>query len=194
MYLWFKKKYVIIFDLDGTLIETDKANFLSYKYSIKKIKNIEIKEYKNKRFTRDDLYKFNFTQKEINLILDIKNKIYVNYLKNTNLFVGSLNILTKFKKRNLIIILATNSSKIRADLLLEYYNLKSFFDYIFYKENYLNNNKFEFICNYLNLKKDKIIVFENEIQEIEKAISIGIDKNNVFNLQKGECGEKIYNT
>ena len=104
-----------------------------------------------------------------------------------------MDILTKFKKRNSIIILATNSSKIRANLLLEYYNLKSFFDYIFCKEDYLNNNKFEFVCNYLNLDKDKILVFENEKKEIENAISIGIDKNKVFNLPKGEFDERICN-
>lgn len=195
MYLWVKKKDVIIFDLDGTIIETDKANFLSYKCAIKQVKNIDIdiKEYQNKRFTRVDLYKFNFTQKEIKFIIDIKNKIYASYLKDTNLYSSILDILTKFKKRNSIIILATNSSKIRANLLLEYYNLKSFFDYIFCKEDYLNNNKFEFVCNYLNLDKDKILVFENEKKEIENAISIGIDKNKVFNLPKGEFDERICN-
>ena len=179
--------------MDGTIIDTDKANFISYKYAIKQIKNIDIKEYQNKRFTRVDLYKFNFTQKEINLIIEVKNKIYVNYLKYSNLFFNSLDILSKCKKRNLTIILATNSSKIRANLLLEYYNLKSFFDYIFYKEDYLNNNKFEFVCDYLNLNKDKILVFENEKKEIENAISIGIDKNKVFNLPKGEFDERICN-
>jgi len=179
--------------LDGTIIDTDKANFISYKYAIKQIKNIDIKEYQNKRFTRVDLYKFNFTQKEIKFIIDIKNKIYASYLKDTNLYSSILDILTKFKKRNSIIILATNSSKIRANLLLEYYNLKSFFDYIFCKEDYLNNNKFEFVCNYLNLDKDKILVFENEKKEIENAISIGIDKNKVFNLPKGEFDERICN-
>jgi len=47
----------LIFDLDGTLIDTDKANFLSYQEAIKNVKNIDLKSIyqDSKRFTREKL-------------------------------------------------------------------------------------------------------------------------------------------
>jgi len=44
------------------------------------------------------------------------------------------------------------------------------------------NNKFQYVCDYLNLDLNKVYIFENDELEIEKAISIGIEKDKIFNL------------
>ena len=89
----------LIFDLDGTLVETDKANFLSYKYAIKKVLNIDIKFDKNNRFTRQELNKFKITDDEFQQIVKLKNNIYYNYLNTTHLKFENLKIIKKFYKK-----------------------------------------------------------------------------------------------
>jgi len=42
-------KTYLIFDLDGTLIDTDEANFLSYQEAVKNIKNIDLKLIYNRK-------------------------------------------------------------------------------------------------------------------------------------------------
>ena len=46
--------FILIFDLDGTLVDTDIANLLSYKDAIQQIMKIDINLslYSNQRFTR----------------------------------------------------------------------------------------------------------------------------------------------
>jgi len=50
-------KTYLIFDLDGTIINTDEANFLSYREAVDKIKTIDLNLLykKNERFTREKL-------------------------------------------------------------------------------------------------------------------------------------------
>ncbi len=160
----------LIFDLDGTIIDTNEANFLSYKETIDKVKNLDLNllYYENKRFTREKLELVipNLTTKEFKSIIKIKNDIFYKYLPNTKLNTTVLNIIKKFFKTNKI-ILATNSHKIRADLLLKHYNLFNIFDKKYYEEDYVNNSsKYQYILNNLNINLNNIIVFEDKYNEI----------------------------
>ncbi len=179
-------KMFLIFDLDGTIIDTDEANFLSYKEAIYKVKRIDLNLLycKNERFTREKLKLLipNLTNEEFKSIIKIKNDIYYKYLPDTKLNFTVLDIIKKFSKTNKI-ILATNSHKIRADLLLKYYNLFNIFDKKYYRENYKNNsNKYQYILNNLNINLNNIIIFENNYNEISKAIDLGILSEKFINL------------
>ena len=48
-------KNILIFDLDGTIVNTDKANFLAYKEAVREIKNIDLSSvhdnFPNQRFS-----------------------------------------------------------------------------------------------------------------------------------------------
>jgi beta-phosphoglucomutase-like phosphatase (HAD superfamily) len=52
-------KNILIFDLDGTIVNTDKANFLAYKEAVREIKNIDLSSvhdnFPNPRFSRSKL-------------------------------------------------------------------------------------------------------------------------------------------
>ena len=94
-------------------------------------------------------------------------------------------ILHKYQNKNKV-ILVTNSNKNRAVSTLNYHNLIDKFD-DFYFGQILNDeeqiNKFEkLILNNRNII-DKFILFENEIEEIQKAILMGIPPKNIIRIK-----------
>lgn len=193
-----KEKTYLLFDLDGTIIDTDKANFLSYQEAIKNVKNIDLKSIynDNKRFTREKLNLIipNLTIQEFEKIVKLKTNIFKANLKYTVVNTYILEIINRFSKTNKI-ILATNSHKIKADLLLNYYNIFNLFDKKYYKESYVNqDNKYQYIINNLNIKLNDMIIFEDNNNEIYKAIELGVPIENIINPSiKGEkCYEQIH--
>lgn len=178
-------KTYLIFDLDGTLIDTDEANFLSYQEAIKNIKNIDLKSIYNssERFTREKLNLMipNLTAQEFKKIVELKTNIFQKNLKYTVLNTSIFQIMDKFSKTNKI-ILATSSHKIKADLLLNHYNLFNLFDKKYYKESYVNqDNKYQYITNDLNINFNDIIIFEDNYNETCKALDLGILSENIIN-------------
>jgi len=71
-------KTILLFDLDGTLIDTDKANFLAYKSAIFKIINIEIEDIYKERINRTLIKEIliDTSDELISEIVLVKEKIY----------------------------------------------------------------------------------------------------------------------
>jgi FMN phosphatase YigB (HAD superfamily) len=185
-----QKKEVILFDFDGTLINTDEANFLAYKEAVLKIKNIDLSALKLnvKRFTKEIIKNIfpDINAVEYKQIITIKNSVYKKYINKTSINTWALDIIKKFHKTKKI-ILTTNGSVSRVDLVLKHYNIMDLFGYKFYKENYDQAiSKFGFALNYLRIDPELAIMFENERKEVCKAISCGILSENIIKIQ----GEK----
>lgn len=180
--------YTLLIDLDGTLIDTDYANFISYQESIYEITNIHINDLKNERFTREILRKYipRLTLIEINKIIDLKNNLFSKNLHLTNLNISLVNLIKKYAKKNKI-VLATNSHKERAQSLLEYFNIIDLFDFIFFKEDFeeINESKVQYVLNYFGISPKKLIIFENEEFIINDALSLGVPENNINYFNKG---------
>ncbi len=137
----------------------------------------------------------NITVTDLEKIIEIKTNIFYNFLQNTKLNIAVLDIIKKFSKTNKI-ILATNSHKIKAEALLRHYTLSSIFDKKYYKESYthLKGNKYQYVLKDLNIKPNNVILFEDNQDEIKKAIILNIPSENIINLPKGEKNyEEIYN-
>ena len=179
-------KTYLIFDLDGTLVSTNEANFLSYQEAIKNVKNIDLNLIydKKERFTRDKLNIIipDLTVQEFKEIIILKTNLFQKYLKHTVLNASISEIINNFYTINQV-ILATNSHKIKADSLLKYYNLFNIFDKKYYKESYIESkdNKYQYILNDLNIAPSNAIIFEDDHNEIYKAISLGILSTNIIN-------------
>jgi FMN phosphatase YigB (HAD superfamily) len=177
-------KTILLFDLDGTLIDTDKANFLAYKSAIFKITNIEIEDIYKERINRTLLKDIliDTSDELISKIVLFKEKIYSEYLSHTTLIIENYRLLLKHSNTNKI-YLVTNCRKNRALQLLDYHNIISYFtDFIFRDENIENKylNKYETATRQLDLNKKDILIYENEIVEIEKAIKIGIKQTQII--------------
>src|SRR5690606_18952569 len=174
--------------MDGTLIDTNFANFLSYKKAIQQVTKSEIDLAYNpdERFNREVLKATIPNLKEIDynrLILD-KEKFYNDFLSETKLNKKIYDILFRYSETNRT-ILVTNCREKRANATLDYYRIRDKFEDIIYRQlSKADNriNKFSHAISQLAISPQSIILFENENREIEDAIKAGIVKHNIFKI------------
>jgi beta-phosphoglucomutase-like phosphatase (HAD superfamily) len=172
---------VLFFDLDGTLVDTDYANFLAYRKAVDCVtKSVHDIVYDaDRRFNRTVLKNAlpNLTKEEYQLIISQKEKCYVDYLPETKLITETAEILYKYATSNTI-VLVTNCRKDRALATLNYHNLTDKCKHLFFRrlgENGVKINKFQNAIQSLGIPPELIIAFENEVAEIADAKQAGIE-------------------
>ncbi|WP_075591137.1 HAD hydrolase-like protein [Labilibacter marinus] len=177
---------ILFFDMDGTLIDTDYANFLSYKNSIQTAISIDKKiEYNSKvRFNRTSLKTVfpDLTTNEYEKIIQDKEKNFSKHLSHTTLKSAAVDILNQYSITNKT-VLVTNCREDRALLTLDFHNLTNKFNNLFFRQSIKNGNhinKYQHAITTLNVSVNKIIVFENEIREIDDALKTGIPIKNII--------------
>lgn len=178
---------VLLFDMDGTLVDTDFANFLSYKSAIKSVVGLdnEIQYNPNERFNRTTLKAIfpNLSDQQYNKIVLQKEENYIEYLSQTSLKNSVVEILMQYSKTNKI-VLVTNCREDRALKTLDYHGLTDKFSDIFFREISDDSriNKYEKVISRLSLSAQSVLVFENEKQEISDAILAGISIDNILSI------------
>lgn len=179
---------ILFFDMDGTLVDTNSANYLSYKKAIQQViqSDIDISYNPNERFNREVLKRVipNLTKAEYEKIIQLKNKLYMEHLPETKLNDLVADILKKYSKTNKT-ILVTNCRKERAFMTLEYHNLIDKFSHKFYQQKTDNGNKLNKYGNALitlKISPISVFVFESEKSEITTAIFAGIPDKNIINI------------
>lgn len=171
---------ILFFDMDGTLIDTDLANFLSYKKAINSVTKSDnnLTYNPDKRFNRSNLKNAvpNLTESEYEKIIREKEEYYNDFIHETKLNTEIADILIKYSKTNKT-ILVTNCRKDRAMTTLKHFELDDKFSNIFCREFGDNNkkvNKFQKAISKLGVPPNLVIAFENEESEIADAKNAGI--------------------
>ena len=185
-----KANTVLFFDMDGTLIDTNLANFLSYKKAINSVTKSEndLTFNPDKRFNRSNLKIAipNLTETEYEKIIQEKEECYDDFLHETKIVEEVADILYKYSKSHKT-VLVTNCRKERALTTLNHFGLADKFSDIFYRQftdNEKKINKFQNAISILGVPPNIIVAFENEETEILDAMQVGILRENIFNLIK----------
>ncbi|MBZ4033808.1 HAD family hydrolase [Flavobacterium sp. 17A] len=177
----------LFFDMDGTLINTNYSNFLSYKSAILSVTETEfnLTYNPNIRFNRSTLEQTcNLSEEDYYKIIKEKEECYINFLHETLLNQEVVDILYKYMKTNKT-VLVSNCREERAIMTLNYHGLHDKFSNLFFRQLEQNNkkiNKYEYAIKVLNISPNSVLIFENEISEIEDAIQAGINPYNVIKL------------
>ena len=171
---------ILFFDMDGTLIDTDLANFLSYKKAINSVTKSDnnLTYSPDKRFNRSNLKNAvpNLTKSEYEKIIQEKEEYYNDFIHEAKLKTEIADILFKYSKTNKT-VLVTNCRKDRSTTTLKHFGLDNKFSNIFYREFDDNNkkvNKFQKAISKLGVPPNLVIAFENEESEIADAKNAGI--------------------
>lgn len=179
------EKTIFFIDLDGTLVDTNYANYLAYHYAIKQILGFELSYDKRKRFIRSDLNKIfpNIKKSDLKKIIRLKENKYKNYLDTTKVNEYLFQLLERFYK-NKKIILVTKCHKQRAEETLSYHNLNHYFSNKVFSKG---GNKYKEAIDNLELSASSIVVFEDDDIEIENAVKAGVPKQNIQKITQYTC-------
>lgn len=175
----------LLFDLDGTLISTDYANFLSYKKALEHVKNssVNIAYDSTKRLNRTEIKNLfpDLSTGEFDLIIELKENLYHMYLDNTKLNSAVARNLDNLSQD--VIVLVSHSRRARATMLLQYHNIIDKFTHRYCWEDIKCTNKFQYALSELNINPNYVIAFENDEAEIAEAISAGIPATNIIQVE-----------
>lgn len=171
---------ILFFDMDGTLVDTNLANFSAYKKALDSVLQTDTKLIYNPqhRFNRGVL-KANFphlTDIVIEKVIQVKEGLYDEFLNETTLIDENIEVLLKYSKTNQT-YLVTNCRKDRALKTINHFGLKEKFTNVFYRifdDNNKKVNKFENALSILGVPPNIVIAFENEEVEITDAKNAGI--------------------
>ena len=172
------------FDMDGTLVETDKANFLAYNEACQIVlgQDFSALELSGKRFNGTVLSQVLTNTDEFTLkrIKTLKNKLFEKYLSET--FVNS-DVVETFIKLSVhkTIVLVTNSILKRAAQTLRYHELDMFVDIMLCSDDRgPNQSKYQHALDFLGASPIQVEVYENEDKEVKQALQAGISATKIY--------------
>lgn len=173
-----KKEYILLFDFDDTLLDTNLANNEAYKYALWKVtgKSDYIQLANARRITRKDIAKLpDITPQMVETIVQEKKNNYRYKITYTAPYITH-EILKRHSAYTPCYVITT-ADKERVQQLDQYYQLGRFVkDYLFVDEA----DKYKNIARRLNVEPSQIILFEDKEEAINNAIKNGILQENII--------------
>lgn len=170
-----KHKLTLFFDLDGTLVYTDKVNTLAYQYALQRIVG---KDYQPTlaRITRNEL-KNHLDTKSLQEVIRLKCQIYNELVGETTINHEVVELLKEYRQPCQCYLI-TASHKNRAEITLKHHGLDKLVSKKFFCAGV--KNKYQYALKKLCIDGNLTFVFENELSEAFKASSAGIPKKHIY--------------
>lgn len=183
-----KKGKLALFDLDGTLFNTNEVNYLAYKEALTQYGFDFKREYWYQncigRHYKDFLADIDITdEKDLQGIHKLKKQAYKKFLshakENRHLFE-----IMELIRSNYYIVLVTTASRKNVEDILNEFNKLQIFDKIFTQEDVSkmkpNPEGYLKAMRYFNIKPEDTIIFEDSEAGLEAAKSSGAYYFKVF--------------
>lgn len=185
----FGKRKAIIFDLDGTILNTNKYWELALAKVMAEISIFEIFEGKGVGIYVGDkiqtLLDLNSTVSHglsLSTLIGYANEEFLKLIDaDTSLYVreGFFSLASALRERNMQVVLCTNSDKYVVDRVLAKFRLVPFFDAIFtgdmVKKRKPASDIYKLILSTLKLKAQNCLVFEDSMAGMEAAKAASLD-------------------
>jgi HAD superfamily hydrolase (TIGR01549 family) len=171
-----------VFDIGGVLVKTDIGLLISTKLSLTNnglkpppdhfiISNFGVGSYKNIRESVKKVYSGTDLEKKVeNCYEDYVNIFPEKILNNLSLFPNVIETLMEIKKNNILLACQTGFTKYEAEIILNNFKLKSFFDLIVTDDDVTktrpNPEAMETVQRILKIKSNEILYVGDTASDI----------------------------
>lgn len=177
----------IFCDLDGTLVDTDYANYLAYRLAVSEVTRGQIQlSFDEKRVNRVSLTKClpTLTATQLKEIVSLKTAYFTNFLSDTRLNTMLARLVSEHSLENTIVLLTCCRER-RATEILKYYGLLEHFKRLICWEVLSSNdspNKYETAVRIMGVHQESIVVFDDDPSGVEAAINAGVPGPNIYKI------------
>jgi len=175
-------------DMDGTLVDTDDANFLAYRRAVQEATHGRcVLEPTGARFNRERLKEQlpSLTSEELHVITTLKAGYFGDFLENTRLNTRLAELVVKHRPQ-CEIILVSGCREERVAQVLKHHNVYEQFARFICREALLDRNpsrKYETAIELTGVNPTIVLVFENDELEAKHAEHAGIPRKNIYSCR-----------
>lgn len=179
--------YTVFCDLDGTLVDTDYANYLSYRRAIIEVtRGTHDVEFSNERLNRESLKKRlpSLTAVQLELIVSLKTKYFIGFVSETRLNTALAHLINQHNGKNTI-VLVTCCREMRAVEVLKHHELLGCFTRLICGEALPqggSSNKYKNAISIMEASQDAVYIFENDNIGVEQAVLAGVSRKNIYRV------------
>ena len=174
-------------DMDGTLVDTDYANYLSYRRAvIVATRGTHDVELTDERLNRESLKKRlpSLTAAQLEEIASLKTEYFTEFLSDTRLNTALAHLITKHRSKNTI-VLVTRCREKRVVEVLKHHKLLEYFTRLICWEVLPqggSSNKYESAISLMGASQEAVLIFENDNTDIEEAVLAGVPRSNIYRV------------
>lgn len=179
--------YSIFCDMDGTLVDTDYANYLSYRCAvIDATGGTHDIEFTDERFNRESLKKRlpSLTAAQLEVIISLKTKYFTEFLSETRLNTVLAHLITKHRGIRKIVLVTCGREK-RVVEILKYHKLLECFTRLICWEALPqdgSSNKYKNAIRLMGVSQEAVVVFEDDNTGVEQAVLAGVPRSNIYKV------------
>lgn len=181
----YDSKYTLVFDLDGTLIDSNYANNISYIEAIKQVlgedKFPQLSHLT--RITREAITHLGLSQDQIEQIISLKQELFKKeYLYATSLYNTCSVLFSHHEDNPCYIVTAADKNRATA-MINKTYDCFRLSEYVKGGLFVESNDKYLDLPEKLGVSAENIILYEDDECAIKSALNAGIPQENIVNVR-----------